>query len=123
MAPYIGQFLKTKLPSLKKNIDLVSRLINVRIYNAQMGYRPAGKINSPVIVFRAEKTQWKKLDQTLGWASYANNVLLYKVPGDHHDMVYRANAKIIARYLNERITETVTEFSEEPALPVAELQQ
>jgi amino acid adenylation domain-containing protein len=101
-AGFLAGFLKQKLEGRNRLIDLVSRLINVRIYNAHMRYYPGAKIHSEMIVFRAEMSEWRKMDESLGWHRYASNVKICRVTGNHHDMVYRDHAKMMARYLRGR---------------------
>lgn len=99
MLPRITSTLKQHLPEQERNIEMVSRLVNLRIYNALMNYIPPSGIQAPLIVFKALKSLHDdSTDDALGWASYATNIHVCILPGNH-DMIRNENPDIIARFL------------------------
>lgn len=103
MTAVIAAHLKTLFPDKKQTIERVSRLINVRVYNAPMTYLPPGKINAPVIIFRADDSEWGVVDDTLEWCHYTDNIRVYKVPGDHQTILDTENVKVLAGFLKQEI--------------------
>lgn len=99
MAPYIANFVSAMLPEKAENIDFVSRLVNLRIYNSGMVYKPVGKIDVPVLVFRKYvRSWWPFVNKTLDWHNYARNIRGIVLPGNH-DMTDNENSLIVARHL------------------------
>jgi pimeloyl-ACP methyl ester carboxylesterase len=107
MVPCIGHFLKSKLPELADNIDFVTRLINLRLYNAQMDYRPEQRVNSAIIVFKSGITD-EESEKAMGWGPFSDNVHMIALPGNH-DMLNKDNVAAISHDLKKRILEKLKE--------------
>jgi hypothetical protein len=103
MVPCIAAFTGRKLPHAATVIEYVTRLINIRVYNDSIIYRPSGKIDTEVLVFRAEDGDYGDSEQTLGWRAHARKVKVFIVPGNHHNMLLEENPIAIARLLKQRM--------------------
>lgn len=101
MAPWIGAFVGQKIPDKKESIEFVARLIDLRIYNACMEYKPKGKIKAEIIVFRTYAGKWWHLDKTLGWRRYARKIKSLVLSGNH-TMNDNENSDIVSGYLMSR---------------------
>lgn len=108
LLPYIAAFTGKRLPHAVKVIDYVTRLINIRVYNDSIAYRPSGRIDAEVLVFRAADGDYGDAEQTLHWSSHARNVKVFMVPGDHHNMLLEDNPVAIARLLKQRMQHSKT---------------
>jgi thioesterase domain-containing protein len=103
MSFYIAGFLKEKLREKPKRIDLVARLVNLRVYNGQMDYRPAKRIRGKLIVFRALLNMPDGVsDSTLGWRRHSRNLELVDLPGNH-DVTNISNVTVIADSLKKNM--------------------
>jgi thioesterase domain-containing protein len=111
MAFYTADFIKSRQKSKKRDIEFALRLINVRISNIHMDYQPSEKLDTDIILFTGEKTQWCKEgpDPLLGWGEFARNVNCYTVCGGDYNMIDTQKHIIdevssagIVRYLKER---------------------
>jgi len=77
---------------------------------AEAGYVPAGKLDAPVILFRATEGEGddepfirRFADEQLGWGPYASRLELIETPGGHASMLREPNVAFMA----ERIKASV----------------
>lgn len=105
MLLYIEAFMKGKWPKKAHAISRVMRLVSVKFYNSLMVYAPSGKINTKVLLLKAEGTSWNSDDLSLGWSKYSSEVKSYTVPGSHNRMIYNGGARAIARHVRAYIEE------------------
>lgn len=106
VVPAIGMFLKSKLPGKADNIDFVTRLINLRLYNAQMDYMPEQRISGAVLVYKSE-VGGEDIDNTMGWAPFSDHLHVIFLPGNH-DMLNHDNVTTICNDLKGRWYSPVT---------------
>lgn len=99
MIPCIAAFMSRQLPHRQHRIEYVSRLINIRHYNACVAYHPSGTIKTNVIILKGTAIPWNDVDETLGWSAYASNVKVFDIPGNHHNIVKGDNIILLARCL------------------------
>jgi thioesterase domain-containing protein len=103
MVPFISKFASEKIPQKSRSIKYFSRLVNIRFSNEAMVYHPSGKISTALILLRAIKSEWDHPDEDLGWSSYADDVRIHYVTGNHLNMIWGANALAVAKHLTQRI--------------------
>jgi thioesterase domain-containing protein len=103
MVAHIDAFMKQRIARKTRLIDLVSRLINLRIYNALMSYFPKGAIMADLILFKAAAEVWDDIDHCLGWSQHAGNTIVVEVPGNHISMLMHENSHYIGEFLLKRI--------------------
>jgi thioesterase domain-containing protein len=99
MIPCIAAFAGQQFPHRQHRIEYVSRLINIRHYNASITYHLSGTIKTNVIILKGTAIPWDSVDETLGWSGYAGNVKVYDIPGNHHNIVKGDNIILLARCL------------------------
>ncbi|HET6256331.1 MAG TPA: thioesterase domain-containing protein [Puia sp.] len=97
-ASYIENFLHGELKSKKRLINLVMRLVNLRVYNAFMEYYPTGKINGGLLLFLAadELEERGDVDPALGWSGHFDTMEVITVPGNHINLVFGENGSNIS---------------------------
>jgi surfactin synthase thioesterase subunit len=98
MVPHLREVLIRHLPEDEMAIGVVSRLVNLRVANAQMTYTPPGTIEAPLIVFKTRQNGYEGMDDSLGWAPFGTSVQSCLLPGNH-DMLNNENPSAIAGYL------------------------
>lgn len=103
MAACIDGFMKQKMERKARIIDLVSRLINLRIYNAHMCYHPQGSVRTELIIFKAAAEEQQQQDDSLGWGPYAEKTTVVEVPGNHISILMHQHSRHIAEHLLEKI--------------------
>jgi thioesterase domain-containing protein len=99
IVPYVGTFLKENVSGLDEAIDFVTRLIDLRLYNAQMNYRPEQLLSAELIVFQTRSIE---TDNAMGWGPFGQNVRAILLPGNH-DMLQPENIGVISHELNSRL--------------------
>lgn len=104
IVPYIGQFLKGHISHMDDNIDLVTRLVNLRIYNAQMDFRPEQRLQAELVVFKTESTE-EDNDAAMGWGPFCTHIDTIALPGNH-DMLHPENIVVISQDISRRYHHT-----------------
>jgi thioesterase domain-containing protein len=97
-APYIENFLHGELKVKRRLINLVMRLVNLRVHNAFIHYLPEGKINGKLLLLLASDESDKRAneDPALGWSVFFDAMEIITVPGNHISMVFGENGSNIA---------------------------
>ncbi|MBN9385777.1 MAG: amino acid adenylation domain-containing protein, partial [Chitinophagaceae bacterium] len=96
--PRIAVVAKEHIPAKTDAIDLLTRLVQVRMVNIQMTYVPKGTVNAELIVMKAEEGKGDQ-EETMGWQGRSKIIRTLCVPGDHHSMLNEKNSGAIARHL------------------------
>ncbi|HVU96082.1 MAG TPA: amino acid adenylation domain-containing protein [Puia sp.] len=95
----VCQLIQPRLPGKEEVVRFLCRLVNLRVHNALIRYRPGGEISGELLVFRAMDGDWEQEDELLGWGSRSKNVKLFYLPGDHGAIANGENSKAIANFL------------------------
>lgn len=107
MPAYLSGYLPARFDSRKKDLQLMVRLINLRFYNDLMEYTPHGQIDAELILFRSQAHNQDVEDESYGWSPFTQQFRSIPMPGDHF-MVNNDNAKVVAEYLQKRLSVTKT---------------
>ena len=99
IVPYVETFLKANVSGMDEAIDFVTRLIDLRLYNAQMNYRPEQLLSAELIVFQTRSIETDRCHGMVPLVRTSGAILL---PGIH-DMLQPENIGVISHELISRL--------------------
>lgn len=99
------------------SIDQIRRYMQVKLTQSRMNYSPdSGLQETPLILFKAEDTDWPELSATLGWEALCDSPpIVHEVRGTHSSMITPEHNSELITNLKKHIEDPVNE-SEIPVL-------
>ena len=104
MMPRIAQSVRKKLPGHQERLDLMLSILHLGFVNSAIRHCPAGRVNAPLLVAKAEETHWQDAGEDLGWGRHAAAVHVTTLPGNHLAVATDAEAvRRLVAYVGARV--------------------
>lgn len=93
--PFVINFVKNKVPAVKKNDAFMWMVMETVIIQSKMRYYPSGKLNAGFLVVKAQDAPGVR-EGYMGWEFYTDDITEFYTPGDHTSIIKSGNARVLA---------------------------
>lgn len=98
---FVVQMVKTQVKSEQVEIDWVAQLLDLQLTNINIPYQVEGRLQSPILLVKAETPSWPEDPGDLGWSAHSKGFTAIQSPGDHFSMIKGQQADKLAKALTD----------------------